>query len=422
MLLLFISNLLLKSWRRRGLPPGVILALVLILVFVTLGSTGCWDKREIEDLAILTAWGVDREENGNILASAVIVKPFAVTGPSGEGAAQEKPFWLAHSSGRSILEAMCNFATFSPRFIFCAHSRFVIFGEETARQGVEPLLDFFERNREPRLTSNFLVVKGMTAAEFLKSEFEMVPLPPEGGMGVIQNVTARLGTAVNVNINDFLIMLEEEGVEPVAGSFVTIPKGPVPPEGELKREEIARSPALRGAAAFKGDQLVGWLSPAETRGLQWTLGKVESTSLLVENPADIANLIGVEVIRANSSVTPSMVNGKPHLQIKVELEGNIEDAQGFFDPKKEPLLLKRIEKRMAGVIEKEIKAVLHRCQQELNTDIFGFGAAFHRSLPREWKELKKHWDTEFPQLEVSLDVKTHIRLSGLIVKSLKKAK
>lgn len=405
----------------KNRPLGIILILALILIFILFSCSGCWDKTEIEDLAILTAWGVDREENGGVLASAVIVKPFAVAGRTGEGSAPpERPFWLAHSSGRTMLEAMCNFAAFSPRFIFCAHSRFVIFGEETARQGVEKMLDFFERNREPRLTAHLLVVKGMTAAEFLKSEFEMVPLPPEGGMGLIQNVTRRLGTVVNININDFLIMLEREGVEPVAGCFEIVPKRPVPFEGELERKEIIQSPILGGTAAFKGDRLVGWLNTKETRGLQWIQGKVESTPLLVENPMDAPYLIGVEVIRANSSVTPSVIKGKPHVQIKVELEGNIEDAQGFFDPKADPAVLKKIEKQMAGIIEKEIKTVLHRCQQELNTDIFGFGAAFHSSLPKEWSKLKDNWDTEFPRLEASLDIKTHIRLSGLAIKSIKK--
>jgi spore germination protein KC len=401
----------------------VVLALTLILMLTPLGSAGCWDKNEIEELAILTAWGVDREENGNVLASAVIIKPFAVAGKTGEGSAPpERPFWLASSSGRTMLEAMCNFATFSPRFIFCAHSRFVIFGEETARQGVGEMLDFFERNREPRLTAHLLVAKDMTAAEFLKSEFEMVPLPPEGGLGLIQNATRRLGTVVNVNINDFLITLEREGIEPVAGCFEVIPKRPVPLEGELERKEIIQSPVLNGAAAFKDDQLVGWLNRTETRGLQWIQGKVESTPLLVENPMDPPALIGVEVIRANSAVTPSMVKGKPHVQIKIELEGNIEDTQGFFDPKIDPALLKKIEKQMALVVEKEIKGVLRRCQQELNTDIFGFGVTFHSTMPQEWAKLKNTWDTEFPKLEVSLDLKTHIRLSGLAIKSAKKKK
>ena len=394
------------------------LALLLLLV---LFNAGCWDKKEIEDLAFLTAWGVDRQENGDVLASAVIVKPFAVNMQAGGGAAgAERPFWLAHSSGRTMLEAMCNFSAFSPRFIFCAHSRVVVFGEESARAGLEELLDFFERNREPRLTTRLIVAKDMTAAEFLKSEYELVPLPPEGGLGMLQNIVNRLGTTMDININDFLIMLKEEGIEPAAGCWGVIPKQPVPLEGELLREEIIQSPVNYGAAAFKGDRLAGWLTPAETRGLQWIREGIESTPLIVENPVDAPRLLGIEIMRARSAVTPSMTKGKPQIHLEIELEGNIDDVQGVFDPEKDPSLIKKIESRMEKVVEKEIKSVLRRCQQELNTDVFGFGAAFNRSLPAEWKKLRGRWNSEFPRLEVSLDIKTHIRLSGLIIKSSKK--
>ena len=64
----------------------------------------------------------------------------------------------------------------------------------------------------------------MTAAKFLESEYELVPLPPEGGQGMLQNATDRLGTTVDTNINDFLIMLEEDGIEPVVGCWEVISK------------------------------------------------------------------------------------------------------------------------------------------------------------------------------------------------------
>jgi spore germination protein KC len=430
MLPMFIQKL--KSRAKLGLKlplilkrfgsPEIVLLLVLLLPVIFFNS-GCWDKKEIEDLAFLGALGLDREDNGDIIISALIVKPFAISGPvegSGGASSSEKPFWLAHSTGRTVLEAMCNFATFTPRTLFSAHNRFIVFGEESARAGIADMLDFFERNRESRTTAHLLIIKGMKASNFLKSEFELVPLPPEGGLGVIQNAKNRLSTAVDVNINDFLIALEEEGIEPVAACFKVIPKKPVPLEGELKREEIIQSPLLEGAAAFKGDNLVGWLSPTETRGLQWIRGKIKKTTLVVENPDDPSSLLGIEVSGSRSKVIPSVSGGKPQIDIKVELKGNIDDAQGYFNPGKDLTVINKIEKKMARVVEKEIKAVLQRCQQELNTDVFGFGATINRAFPQEWKRLKEQWETEFPELEVSLDVKAHVQYSGLINKSILK--
>jgi spore germination protein KC len=392
---------------------------LLLLIF----SAGCWDKKEIEDLAFTGAFGVDRLDDGEVHVSALIIKPFALSG-MGEGStvSPEKVFWLAGSTGRTVLEALCNFASFTPRLLFCSHSRFLVFGEKSAREGIGDMLDFFERNREPRLTARLLVAKDVSAAEFLKTEFELDPLPAKGGMGVLQNVTKRLGTTVDININDFLILLEEEGIEPVTGCTEVIPKRPAPMEGELLREQIIQSAAINGAAAFKGDRLIGWLNPTETRGLQWIRGKVDNTTLIVENPADAPSLLGIEVMRASSKMTPSLSEGKPQLQIIVKLEGSLDDVQSYFNPKKDQSLIKKIEDRIAEAVETEIKMVLQRCQHELNSDIFGFGAAINRAFPQEWKKLRDRWETEFPQLDVSLDIEARLRLSGLISNSLKNTK
>ena len=169
---------------------------------------------------------------------------------------------------------------------------------------------------------------------------------------------------------------------------------------------------VNGAAAFKDDRLVGWLSPEEARGLQWILGGVKSTPLIVKNPVDPPRLLGIEVMRATSELIPSIKKGKPHIKIKVEFEGSIDDNQGFFDPEKDPDLIGKIENHMADAVEREIRLVLHRCQQDLNTDIFGFGAAINRANQREWKRLKKRWDEEYPRVDVSVEIEAHIRLSG----------
>jgi len=72
---------------------------------------------------------------------------------------------------------------------------------------------------------------------------------------MLQDATNRLGTVVDLNINDFLIMLEEEGIEPVVGCLEVIPKRPAPLEGELKREESSRALQFAGPPPLK---VTGW--------------------------------------------------------------------------------------------------------------------------------------------------------------------
>lgn len=61
-----------------------------------------------------------------------------------------------------------------------------------------------------------------------------------------------------------------------------------------------------------------------------------------------------------------------------------------------------------------------KCQKDLESDIFGFGATFHRQQAKYWKEnkLEKNWLGVFPDVPVKVEVKANIRRSGLISDSI----
>lgn len=55
--------------------------------------------------------------------------------------------------------------------------------------------------------------------------------------------------------------------------------------------------------------------------------------------------------------------------------------------------------------------------QELDSDIFGFGAELNRTNPEKWAELRERWDEEFPRVDVQVEVKAKLRRSGLLIRS-----
>ena len=62
-----------------------------------------------------------------------------------------------------------------------------------------------------------------------------------------------------------------------------------------------------------------------------------------------------------------------------------------------------------------MKAV-NMAQNELKTDIFGFGEAIHRRYPRLWEKIKDDWDDEFVRLPVNITVKFETDKLGQITK------
>ncbi|MDK2820288.1 MAG: spore germination protein [Clostridia bacterium] len=388
-----------------------------LLLFSILILAGCWNRREIESIGFINSVGVDRNINNKIKLTVRIAKPFTLSGQQNTNV-DERSFWLTEMTGDTVFEAVRNFLNHSPRRLFWAHNRFIIFGEEFARQGLNDAIDWFDRDNESRRTAQIAIVKGATAAESLQVEYELERDPSQGEAGVVEAAINGQSNIVDVKLHDFLLMLNSEGIEPVATrtDLVPTPQGPLDIRGNLKREKIGLTGKYIGAAAFKEDKLVGWLDGKQTRGLNWVKGKAKGGILVINNPKTGKRLVSIELIRSQSKIIPKVINGRPSIEVKVQAEGNIGDIQGQFD-----INLKTwedMEKMMAEGIKDEIKACLRVAQKEFNSDIFGFGAAIYRNYPREWERLKNNWDEEFPNLSVKISVEAKLRRTGLILRTL----
>ncbi|NPV54333.1 MAG: Ger(x)C family spore germination protein [Firmicutes bacterium] len=406
------------------MPTGQVLrvgAIILLIVIMTT-MTGCWNRREIETLGFVLAVGIDQaREEGKVQLTVQVAKPFAIgvggQAGGGGGAMQEKPFWVVSSTGYTVFEAVRNFLSQSPRRLCWGHNRFILIGEELARKGVQDVLDVFVRDGEPRWRAWIVVAKGARASDLLETEFELERMPAEAAMGIIQGSRMGLSTIGESMLIDFLQKLEEEGIDPIATRAEIVPR----PQkfdirGELKREKIGASARITGAAVFKDDKLVGWLNKPETRGFNWVMGKVRSGIIVIKKPGEEDRFIGLEILRAKGGFKPEIKDGRVSVTVRVEAEANVGDIQGFLDPLESPEVWASMERRMAAVIKNEIMAAVAKAQ-ELNSDIFGFGAELNRRNPEKWAELKDRWDEEFPRVDVQVEVKAKLRRSGLVIRS-----
>jgi len=392
-----------------------------IFICVTLAVTllaGCWNRREIETLGFVTAVGADQvKEENKVRLTVHIAKPFAIGG-GGEGKpAGEKPFWIVSSTGDTVFEAVREFAWKSPRRLYWAHNRFLLIGEDFARDGIKELADWFSRDHESRRLIRIIVARGTTAWDLLQAEFELEPMPAEGGLGITLNNHISLSAIPWVNLHEFLLSLESEGIEPVAIGAEVIPMKPqYNIEGELERKEIKAAAGVRGTAVFKGTVLVGWLNETETRGFNWIVGKVKSGILVVKQPGSEKNLASLEILSGKSKIKPQVQNDKVCIKIEIEAQANLGELQGRGDPMQHVDIWNILEQEMAEAIKSEVIAALSKAK-ELNSDIFGFGREIYRTSPKKWAQLRDRWDEVFPHLDVQIKVKAKLRRAGLSIRS-----
>lgn len=394
------------------------LFLTTILLLLSLLTSGCWSRREIETLGFVMAIGIDKaQEDGKIQITAVIAKPFAIGGGD-KGVPQESPAWIVSSTGLTAFDAVRNFASQSPRRFFFAHNRWIVFGEEFAKDGIVPALDLWSRNGETRRTAYVAVAKGATASDMLQTQFELERMPSEGARGTLLDAERALSSVVVISLSEFVQSLESAGSSAVAGRVEMVPR---PQEfdirGEVVREKVGASARFSGAAVFSGDRLVGWLDKSETRGMSWIHSKIKSGVIVIDNPQTPDSYVSIRISRARSQNKIAVENGRAVAHIKVEAEGDLGDTTNLIEPLQDRDLWSSMESRMAEVIRQEIRTAVSR-GQELQTDYLGFGTMLYRSNPKLWEQLKDDWqDNVFPEMELEIDVRATIRRMGLVTRS-----
>jgi spore germination protein KC len=375
--------------------------ILLTILLATLFLTGCWNRREIEALGFVMAVGVDQRENGQTEVTVQVAKPEALGKRDGGGKAV-KAFTTYSASGRIIAEAVGNLGKESPRSLWFGHNQVVIIGEEMARRGVLPVMDWLAREPELRREMWVLVARGK-AKDLLEAEVEFERIPAKGILRLIKaRGVASLAQAIRAN--EFLRVLSTKHTS-VTTSVITIsnePKG-----GEKLTPEFR----LEGAAVFRGSTLVGFLDAIETRGMLWVTGKLRRGIVVVPYPEDENERVALEIVRASGEIEPRTEDGRISFVVKIRAEGAIGEQTSSANLAT-PFALEELERRERQVIEEEIAAALRRAK-ELKADIFGFGETLHREFPSLWRELKEEWVSEgFPEIALIPEIKTVLRRTG----------
>ncbi len=381
--------------RRRAFTAALVSAFLL-------ASPGCWDRHEVVDLATVMGMAVDRAKEGGYRLSVqvVISGQFGGAGQAGGqgGQAGTKPVYVLSEKGEDLMDAYRRLQERLPRRLWFADNRVLIIGEAVAREGVTPVIDFFSRQRETRLLS-FVAVAPGEGRLVLLAQPPLARVPAEG----IRQVE-RLQTGVAVRMKDFLNTLAAEGADAVAARLEVAPADPRNPQaaGEVR---------VNGAAVFRGDRLVGWLSDAETRGLLYLRREFRQAVVTVPDPHG-DGLLSVEITHAGVRQRPREEGKRIVMDVSVRADGELREVSGAIDLTR-TRTIEGLQEALAGEIENRIRATLRKTQGEFGADVLSFGEAVHRFLPTRWKQVKRAWRQEFPRVEVKLSVQARIRRTGM---------
>jgi spore germination protein KC len=119
-------------------------------VVLCLTLTGCWDRVEINDLAIVDLIGVDRDpESGELTVYYQVFNPLAGSTSSGSPG-QQSPVFTYEFKGKTISDIRGYINTLMSRRLFLNHYRGVIVSRRMAEQSLHELLIDIETNPATR--------------------------------------------------------------------------------------------------------------------------------------------------------------------------------------------------------------------------------------------------------------------------------
>jgi spore germination protein KC len=394
-------------------------SVLLLMMAMTILLSSCWSKKELTDLAIVSAVGIDKTKDGKYHITLQIINPGNVAGgmQGGGGGTQSPPITIYSASGDNLVEASRRASGRISRRLYYAHANLVVIGEKLAREsGLNPLIDVLDRDPEFRTTATMVIANDSTAADFVQTLTPVDKIPANKVMKTLEFTERKWGENVKVSVQDVMTGLESPGGGTIVGGFRLA--------GNHKQarmlenlQESAPEATLRasGIAVFKQGKLVDWLYGKPARGTVWLLDKIQGTDINIDWEGK-KEAIAYQAIRQKTSVSAQVKNGKPHISVHTRVEGDIGDMEVPVDITN-PKVITKIEQSLRKEIKKELKKAIERAQKN-KTDIIGFGEVVHRTRPNQFKKLKMEWnDVYFPKLDVDITVETYVRRAGLRNKS-----
>ncbi len=372
--------------------------LAAVCLWMALNLTGCWNYRSLNNLSIVSGLAVDLLPDSNQFKISFEVVDLSEntknTGPK---------TIIVESTGKTIFDAARNGKRRLGEKLYFGNMVIILVSEEVAAmESLSRLTDWFLRDAELRETTHLVITKEKTAADLLKIEginnavisFEINNILSDDH----KTVCATQDTMM-YRVFDILHSNGKSLTLPLFHAAVN--------EGKWAVESY-------GSAIFKGEKMIGELTPEETKYFLFITNQVQGgvlpLSALGEPYADVT----LEISNNNTKCSYKIKDGG--LAVSVETEtgvylGEITQPFNALDPEK----ITSLEATAGAALAQAMESVINKVQTVYRSDIFGFGAMIHQSDPRLWAQISGRWNDEyFPSLQVTVHAKVNILNSAFL--------
>lgn len=375
-------------------------ALLCLLCLLLLGGCSA-PGLELKNRLIVQAIGVDRIKDGVRVTLQVLNTEMA--GNPNNGSDLGDATRTLTSEGPTVSEAIAALSVQSGKQPLLSQNKLLVFGRETAEQGLFPLLDYFVRDPSSRLTVP--VVLSDTTAEAL------------------------VGVSLGENVLSSDAITELLGGEPYAPAVVSqalyawmnraqsdVTDAFLPVLG-VREQGGEQSLLYQGVEVFSGDRLAYALSFEETAALSLLTGRMDGGYWTVPGPGT-ADETTMHIRKARSRVQSRIENGAAVFEIHIKLTADVAETKAQSPFPLDKAYLQEVQSRLQQSVANKVQAAVRSCFLEKSSDPFGLGHRLRQRHPRQFSAQFPSWRDALARAQVTVSVSVKLERIGNGVENL----
>lgn len=374
----------------------------IILLFTIFILTGCYDNKELNDIAILTATEINKINN-NFIINAQVVNPQAPDKSSNI----EAPFIIYTGTGKTIQEAYRQIKLSSSRYIYPEHLQIVIINENIAKEDITQILDFYLRDPSIRTEFNVLIGKDeniistTTPIDQISSSSILKTLETNNRFQGVTNLTT---------LNELTIMSLNPNTEIILPS---IKIDNINDESDTTQNtdstKVNSMYKLSGLAIFKNNKLLDYLTDNESFSYNIIKNHINSSIITYECEKD--KYLSAEIISSKSKITTK--NQKINIDINIKATINESACNLNLNHNNN---LKLLENNLSTYLKNNISNDINTIRNKYNSDVFGFLDEIYKHDYKTYLKVKDNWYNEtYKTIPININTKINIISKGNIM-------
>jgi spore germination protein KC len=370
---------------------------LLLLAFLL---AGCWDRREIEERNTSLASGVDLCTKGQgctLMATRQIAIPGRIsTGSSASGGSSDGTVFILRSPGVDGPDTLRHAQAALNHTLSFGHTRVLVWSEEFARSShFTDYVDYVRRVPDARPLMWMAIVEGR-AEDVIRARPPLDRVPALFLADMFDDA-ANAGRLPKVRWGEFLNRLANKGEDAVA---------------PMIRMTGNDQPAISGLAVFRGNRMVGRLTPDEMLTYMQVAGRNPPTGLLT---MDLPGGDRADLRATTQTVSYKLrtAQGRIHATVNIMLECDLIDLSPHLNGS-DRHVREQIESRAAADVTRKANALVEKLQKEFGADVLGLGERVRAHKPATWKSIND-WHTAFTDARFQFEVQVKIRRTGMAV-------